>query len=97
MKISKSSELFDRPTSIRNYRYIDISLELSVTVNKLIDCNPYFSRDKLAIEMGKTRSEIDGMLTGFHNFTLKEIAHLEEYFAENLIKIKTNNEIHNNI
>ena len=81
-------EQLAQETPVHQSRYIELSVDIAGLIQDYI-VREGISQKVFAERMGRQPSEISKWTSGFHNFTLKTLALLEEQMGERLIASQT--------
>ena len=87
------SNVKESVAATQKLHFMDKSLEVTDQILKLMANRGWKSSD-LARVMKIKKSEVETMLSGNHNFSLREIAHIETILNENVIFTVSDIKIH---
>ncbi len=83
-KYKSVADFFNTETPKNMEYFTDMSLAVSEQIMQYMK-EKGWSQKQLAIELGKTESEISKWLSGMHNFTLKSVAKIAAVFDKEII------------
>lgn len=85
---TSSLERLANSAPVRESRYIDLSVDIAGQIQNYLE-HEGLSQNAFAEQLGKHPSEISKWTSGFHNFTLKTLALLEEATGVRMVASQT--------